>query len=166
MDTLHNLEETILEGIVDRIESEEEDDEIDYDAPDAPEAEPTMQIFVKLLNCRTSTLTVQPGYTIAEIKILSLAEMGWFFTQPPDFYMSFQSRPLEDGRTLSDYNIQSESNLVMEGRARGGAAEAMEVDVDISTISDEDILVEFMRRDLISQMLPTIPDTSSPQVLI
>jgi len=125
-----------------------------------------MQIFVKTLAGKTITLDVKASFTIEHIKSLSLDKMGWIFTQLPDFYMSFQSRPLEDGRTLSDYNIQSESNLVMEGRARGGAAEAMEVDVDISTISDEDILVEFMRRDLISQMLPTIPDTSSPQVLI
>jgi hypothetical protein len=59
----------------------------------------------------------------------------------------------------------------MNGRVRGGAAEAgadveMEGEFTISDVSDNDILEEFMRRDLITHALPTIPDTSSPQVLI
>ena len=79
-----------------------------------------MQIFVKTLTGKTITLEVQPTDTIEHIKHLSLDKMGWIFTQPPDFYMVFQSRRLEDGRTLSDYNIRNESNLSMVGRVRGG----------------------------------------------
>ena len=70
--------------------------------------------------------------------------------------------------TLSDYNIQKLDTVQMLGRLRGGAEaadDAMDVDIDISTISDEDILAEFMRRDLLATVLPKIPDASSPQVL-
>ena len=63
----------------------------------------------------------------------------------------------------------------MHGRVRGGAgamAADMEIDVDISTISDADILNEIKHRRLglqvVSQYdfigdLPAVPDASSPQ---
>ena len=136
-----------------------------------------MQIFVKTLAGKTITLDVKASFTIEHIKSLSLDKMGWIFTQLPDFYMSFQSRPLEDGRTLSGYNIHSESNLYMEGRGRGGAAEAMEVEGEftISDVSDADLIAEIKHRKLGLKVLqqydfkgelPAIPDASSPQVLI
>ena len=68
-----------------------------------------MQIFVKTFDGHTITLDVKASFTIDYIKALSLAKMGWIFTQPADFYMSYQSRAVEDGRTLSDYNIQAEN---------------------------------------------------------
>ena len=61
----------------------------------------------------------------------------------------------------------------MNARRRGGAGEAeMEVDFDISTISDEDILADVQHRRLGLKVLeqydfladlPAIPDASSPQ---
>ena len=133
-----------------------------------------MQIFVKTLAGKTITLDVKASFTIEHIKRLSLDKMGWIFTQLPDFYMSFQSRPLEYGRTLSDYNIQSESNLVMEGRQRGGAAEAMEVEGEftISDVSDADLIAEIKHRKLglkvleqydFGSDLPKVPDASDPK---
>ena len=77
-----------------------------------------MQIFVKTLTGKTITLDVKASNTIADIKILSLAKMAWFFTQPPDFYMAYQSRPLEDSRTLSDYNIQAENTYSAAHRSQ------------------------------------------------
>ena len=136
-----------------------------------------MQIFVKTLAGKTITLDVKASFTIEHIKSLSLDKMGWIFTQPPDFYMAFQSMRLDDGRTLSDYNIQSESNLVMEGRQRGGAAEAMEVEGEftISDVSDADLIAEIKHRKLGLKVLqqydfiadlPAIPDGTSAQVLV
>ena len=132
-----------------------------------------MQIFVKTLAGKTITLDVKASDTIEHIKSLSLDKMGWIFTQLPDFYMSFQSRPLEDGRTLSDYNIQSESNLYMEGRGRGGMAE-MEVDGEftISDVSDADLIAEIKHRrlpiatlvGLITDQIPIVPTEATPAV--
>ena len=145
--------------------------ELDFQHMDA---EVFMQIFVKTLEGKTITLIVQPSDTIEHIKRLTLDKMGWIFTQPPDFYMAFQSRRLEDGRKLSDYNIQAESNLYMEGRLRGGMEEADidMVDIDMATISDEDLIAEIQHRKLGLKILqqykfiddlPAIPDASSPQ---
>ena len=61
-----------------------------------------MQIFVKTPTGKTITLDVKASYTIADIQSRSLSKIA-------DLYVSFQSRPLEDGRTLSDYNIQAAS---------------------------------------------------------
>ena len=101
--------------------------------------------------------------------------------------------PTNNHATLK-YLIQAESTLRMLGWLRGGAGAMevaeMEVDVDISTISDEDISEQFMGRGLIDGVeeavimeqikkrkmglkvlqqydftadLPTIPDASDPK---
>ena len=79
--------------------------------------------------------------------------------------------PTNNHATLTDL-IQAESTLRMLGWLRGGAGEAeMEVDFDISTISDEDILADVQHRRLGLKVLqqydfladlPAIPDASSP----
>lgn len=76
------------------------------------------RLFFKTLYGKTTTIECQPSDDISNLKVMLWSKEGFL---PQNIMLIWAGKQLEDGRTISDYNIKNESTIHLVFRLHNNA---------------------------------------------